>query len=125
MFGAVAEAQQPKKMPRIGFLVNTGPDAPNVEPFLKGLRDLGYIEGKNILIDYRYLTAPDHAPKLVKELLQLKLDVFVSGASPAIRIAKEATSTTPIVMVIQQDPSRSNLSTASPVQTATSRGLPY
>ena len=104
MFGAVAEAQQPKKMPRIGFLVNTGPDAPNVEPFLKGLRDLGYIEGKNILIEYRYLTAPDHAPKLVKELLQLKLDVFVSGASPAIRIAKEATSTTPIVMVIQQDP---------------------
>ena len=99
-----AEAQQPKKVPRIGFLVNTGPDAPNVEPFLKGLRDLGYIEGKNILIEYRYMVAPDQASKLVKELLQLKVDVFVSGASPAIRIAKEATSTTPIVMVIQQDP---------------------
>jgi putative ABC transport system substrate-binding protein len=98
------QAQQPKKVPRIGFLVNTGPDAPNVEPFQKGLRDLGYIEGKNILIEYRYLTAPDQASTLVKELLQLKVDVFVSGASPAIRIAKETTSTTPLVMVIQQDP---------------------
>jgi putative ABC transport system substrate-binding protein len=100
----LADAQQPKKIPRIGFLVNAGPEAPNIEPFLKGLRELGYIEGKTILIDYRYMVAPDQASNLVKELLHLKPDVFVSGASPAIRIAKETTSTTPIVMVIQQDP---------------------
>ena len=99
-----AESQQPKKVPRIGFLANTGPDAPNVEPFRKGLRDLGYIEGNNIHIEYRYIDAPDHIPSLVKELLQLKVDVFISGTSPAIRIAKQETSTIPIVMVIQQDP---------------------
>jgi putative ABC transport system substrate-binding protein len=102
--GARAEAQQPKKVPRIGFLANTGPDAPNIEPFRKGLRDLGYIEGNNIQIEYRYVDAPDHIPNLVKELLQLKVDVFISGTSPAIRIAKQETSTIPIVMVIQQDP---------------------
>jgi len=101
--GAVAQAQ-PKKVPRIGFLVNTGPDAPNIEPFRKGLRELGYIEGNNIQIEYRYIDAPDHIPSLVKELLQLKVDVFISGTSPAIRIAKQETSTIPIVMVIQQDP---------------------
>jgi ABC-type uncharacterized transport system substrate-binding protein len=100
----LADAQKPGKIPRIGFLVNTGPDAPNVEPFRKGLRDLGYIEGKNIQIEYRYIDTPDHTPSLVKELLRLKIDVFVSGASPAIRIAKQETSTIPIVMVIQQDP---------------------
>ena len=99
-----AQAQQPKKVPRIGFLVNTGPDAPNVEPFRKGLRELGYIEGNNIQIEYRYVDAADHIPSLVKELLQLKVDVFISGTSPAIRIAKQETSTIPIVMVIQQDP---------------------
>jgi putative ABC transport system substrate-binding protein len=99
-----AQAQQAGKVPRIGFLVNIGPDAPNIEPFRKGLRELGYIEGNNILIEYRYIDAPDQTPSLVKELLQLKVDVFVSGASPAIRIAKQATSTIPIVMVIQQDP---------------------
>jgi putative tryptophan/tyrosine transport system substrate-binding protein len=102
--GARAEAQQPKKVPRIGFLVNTGPDAPNIEPFRKGLRELGYIEGNNIQIEYRYVDAPDAIPRLVKELLQLKVDVFISGTSPAIRIAKRETSTIPIVMVIQQDP---------------------
>jgi ABC-type uncharacterized transport system substrate-binding protein len=101
---SAVEAQQPKKVPRIGFLVNTGPDAPNVEPFRKGLGDLGYIEGKNIQIEYRYIDTPDHTPSLVKELLRLKIDVFVSGTSPAIRIAKQETSTIPIVMVIQQDP---------------------
>lgn len=100
----VADAQQPGKVPRIGFLVNTGPDAPNIEPFRKGLRELGYIEGNNIQIAYRYIDTPDHTPSLVRDLLRLKVDVFVSGASPAIRIAKQETSTIPIVMVIQQDP---------------------
>jgi ABC-type uncharacterized transport system substrate-binding protein len=102
-FSAYAQ-QQVKKIPRIGFLVNIGPDAPNIEPFRKGLRELGYVEGNNIQIEYRYMDAPDDTSRLVKELLQLKVDVLVSGASPAIRIAKQATSTVPIVMVIQQDP---------------------
>jgi putative ABC transport system substrate-binding protein len=101
---SAVEAQQPKKVPRIGFLANTGPDAPNVEPFRKGLRELGYIEGNNIQIEYRYVDTPDHIPSLVKELLQLKVDVFISGTSPAIRIAKQETKTIPIIMVIQQDP---------------------
>jgi putative ABC transport system substrate-binding protein len=100
----LADAQKPGKIPRIGFLVNTGPDAPNVEPFRRGLRDLGYIEGNNIQIEYRYIDTPDHTPSLVKELLQQKVDVFISGTSSAIRIAKQETSTIPIVMVIQQDP---------------------
>jgi ABC-type uncharacterized transport system substrate-binding protein len=101
---SLVQAQQPKKVPRIGFLVNTGPDAPNIEPFRKGLRELGYIEGNTIQIEYRYIDAPDHIPSLVKELLQLKVDVFISGTSPAIRIAKQETKTIPIIMVIQQDP---------------------
>ena len=102
-----AEAQQPKRVPRIGFLA--GGDAihhlPNVEAFRQGLRDLGYIEGKNILVEYRYAGGKqDPIPSLVAELVQLKVDVLVSGVFPAIRAAKQATKTIPIVMVTSQDP---------------------
>ena len=106
----IAEAQQPKKIPRIGYLSRRGeptpttPD-PNAEAFRKGLRDLGYIEGKNILIEFRYAEGQaDRLPVLVAELVQLKVDVFVSGNMPGIRVAKQATQSIPIVMAITGDP---------------------
>ena len=103
-----AEAQQPKKVPRIGFVTASGdPNSPGprVAAFRQGLRDLGYIEGKNILVEYRYVEGkPDRIPSLVAELVQLKVDVLVVEAQPAIRAAKQATKTIPIVMVTTQDP---------------------
>ena len=103
-----AAAQQPKKIPRIGYLSASG-DAKNpgplVEAFRQGLRDLGYIETKNILVEYRYLEGKSEAtPGLVGELVQLKVDVLVLGPQPAIRAAKQATKSIPIVMVTSQDP---------------------
>jgi ABC-type uncharacterized transport system substrate-binding protein len=103
-----ASAQQPKKIPRIGYLSGSGdPSTPNpyIEAFRQGLRDLGYTEGKNILVEYRYAGGmEDRHPSLVAELLQLKVDVLVSPAAPAIHAAKQATKTIPIVMVTPVDP---------------------
>ena len=108
--GVVAQAQQPKKVPRIGFLSGRGaptpttPD-PTAAAFQQGLRDLGYTEGKNILVEYRYAEGTqDRWPGLVAELVQLKVDVLVSPVGAAIRAAKQATSTIPIVMMITADP---------------------
>ena len=105
---SLAQAQQAKKVPRIGY-VSTSDDpntpAPQVEAFRQGLRDLGYIEGKNILVDYRYAEGmSDRAPSLVAELVQLKVDVVVVTNPPSIRAAKEATKSIPIVMVTTADP---------------------
>jgi putative tryptophan/tyrosine transport system substrate-binding protein len=104
----VLEAQQAGKVPRIGYLDSTGDPKtpqPSVEAFRQGLRDLGYIEGKNILVEYRYAEGmTDRMPSLVAELVQLKVDVVVVSALPAIRAAKQATKTIPIVMVTTQDP---------------------
>ena len=73
----LAEAQQPTKIPRIGFV--TG-GLTQIEAFRRGLRDLGYIEGKNILIEYRYLGGKrDRIPSLVAELVELKVDVLVAS----------------------------------------------
>ena len=105
---AGAEAQQAKKVPRIGYLSGAGDPSnpgPNVEAFRRGLQELGYIEGKNILVEYRYIEGKrDRVPSLVAELVQLKVDVLVSPNLPAIRAAKQATKTIPIVMVINWDP---------------------
>jgi putative ABC transport system substrate-binding protein len=102
------EAQQPTKVPRIGYLSGAGDPSnpgPNVEAFRRGLQELGYIEGKNILVEYRYIEGKrDRVPSLVAELVQLKVDVLVSPNLPAIRAAKQATKTIPIVMVINWDP---------------------
>jgi putative ABC transport system substrate-binding protein len=105
-----AEAQQPRNIPRIGYLSRRGeptltnPD-PNATAFRRGLRDLGYVEGKNILIDFRYAEGKaDRFPSMIAELLQLKVDILVSGTSQAIRVAKQATQTIPIVMAITGDP---------------------
>ena len=105
---ASAEAQQPKKVPRIGYLSPSGDPStprPPVEAFRQGLRELGYIEGKNILVEYRYAEGKqDRIPSLVAELVQLKVDVLVVTSLPAIRAAKQATKTIPIVMVTTVDP---------------------
>jgi putative ABC transport system substrate-binding protein len=106
----LAEAQQPGKIPRIGFLsgrsqpTSTAPD-PTADILRQGLRDLGYLEGKNILIEYRYAAGmQDRWSSLVAELVQLRVDVIVSPVGAAIRAAKEATKTIPIVMMITGDP---------------------
>jgi putative ABC transport system substrate-binding protein len=101
---STAGAQQPARIPRIGYLSGTGdPNTPGlqVEAFRQGLRDLGYIEGKNILAEYRYVEGKvDSIPSLVAELMQLKVDVFISGNAVAIRAVKQATKMIPIVMVV-------------------------
>src|SRR5262245_43034275 len=97
-----AEAQQPKKVPRIGFTVNN--PGTQVETFRRELRDLGYVEGKNILIEYRYIEGDKGIPSLVAELLQLNVDILVATSPPTIRAAKQATKTIPIVIVTPQDP---------------------
>ena len=78
----LAEAQQPKKVPRIGYVSGSGdPKTPGyqVEAFRQGLHDLGYIEGKNIVVEYRYIEGGlDSVPGLVAELVRLKVDVLVA-----------------------------------------------
>src|SRR5206468_2671687 len=104
--GFSAQAQQPKKVPRIGFVTSgdSSTPSPNLEAFRQGLRNLGYIEGKNFVIEYRGAEGKlDRIPGLVAELVQLKVDVLVSGTLPAIRAAKEATKAIPIVMVTAQN----------------------
>jgi putative tryptophan/tyrosine transport system substrate-binding protein len=104
----IAEAQAQAKIPRIGYVSGTG-DASNPGPYIEalrqGLRDLGYNEGKNFLIEYRGAEGkPDRMASLAAELVQLKVDVLVLPTSLAIRAAKQATETIPIVMVTQVDP---------------------
>ena len=97
-----AEAQQAAKIPRIGFM--TGNADARAEAFLQALQDLGYIEGKSILVEQRYFTERGQVPALVAELVHLKVDLLVVRAQPTIRAAKQATKTIPIVMVTTQDP---------------------
>jgi ABC-type uncharacterized transport system substrate-binding protein len=102
-----AQAQQPKKVPRIGFLLATfaSVQESRLEAFRQGLRDLGYIEGQNITIEYRWAEGKlDRLPDLAAELARLKVDVIVTGGPTATRPAKEATSTIPIVMTQDADP---------------------
>ena len=102
-----AEAQQPKRVPRIGY-VDAGSPATTghrAEAFMQGLRQLGYVDGRNIVIEYRWAEGKlDRLPGFVAELVHAKVDVIVSSATPAIRIAKEQTATIPIVMAGVTDP---------------------
>jgi putative ABC transport system substrate-binding protein len=102
------QAQQPAKIPRIGYAASGGNiNNPGfiVESFRRGLQDLGYVEGKNIIVEYRYPgTNPDEATGLVAEFTQLKVDVLVSSSAAVIRAAKQATKTIPIVMIASFDP---------------------
>src|SRR5215470_14879837 len=100
---ASAQAQQPKKVPRIGYLTGIG-SAPN-EAFLQGLRDLGYVEGKNILIEFRTTGGKiERQPELAAELVRLKVDVIVADTAGEVTAAKNATATIPIVMRSVADP---------------------
>jgi ABC-type uncharacterized transport system substrate-binding protein len=101
--GAVVEAQQPKKVPRIGYLSGVDParESTRSEAIRLALRELGYVEGQNIAIEYRYAEGKrDRFPELAGELVRLKVDIIVgpSGSAP-IRAAKNATKTIPIVMM--------------------------
>ena len=104
--GARAEAQQPTKVPRIGYLSSSsGAESARSEAFRQGLRELGYVVGKNIVIEWRYPEGkPDRARMLATELVRLKVDVIVTTGSGATRAAKEATSTIPIIMAQDPDP---------------------
>ena len=102
-----ADAEQPKEVPRIGWLgAGSSPSQlPRTEAFRRGLRDLGYVEGKSIVIEWRYAEGkPDRLPALAAELVHLKVDIIVTGGISATRAAKEATSTIPIVMTQDSDP---------------------
>jgi ABC-type uncharacterized transport system substrate-binding protein len=103
----VADAQQPEKISRIGYLTGAFPSgvSARVEAFRLGLREAGYIEGENILIEYRYGEGkPERLPALAADLVRLKVAVIVSTGAAATRPAKVATSTIPIVMAQDSDP---------------------
>ena len=103
----LAEAQQAKKVPRIGFLGSTAPSSVSarVEAFRQGLKELGYVEGKNIAIEYRFGEGKeDRLPNLAAELVRLKVDVIVTAGPASTRSTKEANVTIPIVMGFDNEP---------------------
>jgi putative tryptophan/tyrosine transport system substrate-binding protein len=105
--GTVAEAQQPTKVPRIGFLITSSPYtiSARLEAFQQGLRELGYVDGKNIVVEYRYAEGKiDRLLSLAAELVRLNVNVIITNGSPPTSAAKEATSTIPIVMTQDADP---------------------
>src|SRR5262245_3488294 len=101
-----AQGQQPKKVPRIGYLAASSvTDLARIDAFRRGLRELGYEEGKNIVIEHRYAEGKrDRLPALAAELVLLKVDVIFTGGANATHAAKKATSTIPIVMAQSGDP---------------------
>ena len=110
--GVIAEAQQPAKIPRIGILLAASASffSARVEAFRQRLRELGYVEGKNIVIEYRYAEGKlERLPDLAAELVRLKVDVIVTAASPGILAAKKASATIPIVFAAAGDPVGSGL----------------
>ena len=109
-----ARAQQAAKVYRLGLLGGSPPNSPGGrrawEGFFQGMRELGYVEGQNILVEGRfYGDHTERLPALAAELVQLKVDVIVAGAAPAPEAAQRATSTIPIVMAIHSDPVGSGL----------------
>jgi putative tryptophan/tyrosine transport system substrate-binding protein len=102
-----SEAQQPAKIPLIGFQLDAPASAmtARTEAFRQGLRELGYIEGKNIIIEWRSAEGkPERRSELAAELVRLKVDAIVSAGPTVTRVVKEATSTIPIVMAQDTDP---------------------
>jgi ABC-type uncharacterized transport system substrate-binding protein len=105
--GAVAQAQQPKKISTIGYLSSASAASTlfRTEPFQRGLQALGYVEGKNIVIEYRYAEGKvNRLPALAAELVHLKVDVIVTAGPVNTRAAKQATNTILIVMTQDPDP---------------------
>src|SRR5215470_11648672 len=110
-----AQAQQPTRIPHIGILTTFSPSvvSARIEGFRQGLRELGYVEGKNIVIEWRSAGGNnDRLPVLAAELVGLKVDVIVSPGPTATRAFKEATSTIPVVMAQDTDPVGSGSSPA-------------
>src|SRR5713226_4283469 len=106
-----AEAQQAAKVPRIGYLAGDLAASPHLhEAFRQGLRDLGYVEGRNVVIEYRDAEGKsERFPALAAELVALKVDVILAGGTPAALAAKQATKTIPIVVTSAADPVTSAL----------------
>src|SRR5947208_4895755 len=108
----LVEAQQPRKVPRIGFLSPFSPSAIAIwlQAFRQGLHDLGWVEGKNISVEYRYAEGRnDRLPDLAADLVRLKVDIIVTAVTPDALAAKNATRTIPIVMAAAGDPVASGL----------------
>ena len=106
----IAGAQQPAKIPRVGILFIGGRDQPHLEAFKQGLRERGYTEGKNIVLDYRYAEGNvDRLPSLAAELVQLKVDVIVTTSGNSARAARQATRAIPIVLTTGADPVKTGL----------------
>ena len=102
-----SQAQPAAHVPRLGLLIPSSfaAAASRIEAFRQGMRELGYVEGKNIVIEWRYAELKfDRLPDLAAELARLKVDIIVTGGPPATRAAKEATITIPIVMEQDSDP---------------------
>ena len=112
VLGVIADAQQAKKVPRIGFLSfgSASSMADRVDAVRQGLREHGYIEGRNIFLEHRYAEGNQNRLRdFAAELVSLKVDAVVSGGSIATRSAKEATSTIPIIMAYDSDPVESGI----------------
>jgi putative ABC transport system substrate-binding protein len=109
VLGITTEAQQLKTIPRIGYLTILAGPSDRDGAFRQGLKDLGYVEGKNIIVEYRYANGTDRLAEMAAELVRLKLDVFVAEATPAVQAMKNATATAPIVMAAVADPVGSGL----------------
>ena len=101
----LAHAQKQASIPRIGVLLLGAPPNANLDAFIQGLRELGYVEGKNILIEYRFAEGKaDRLPELARELVRLKVAAIFTAGTPAIFALKEATKTIPIVFFSTSDP---------------------
>ena len=100
-----AQAQQTGKIPRIGYISGSPPNSERTDAFRLGLRELGHVEGKNIVIEWRSAEGKlDRLPALAADLVRLKVDMIVTPGATSTRAAKEATSTIPIVMTQDPDP---------------------
>jgi putative ABC transport system substrate-binding protein len=102
-----AKAQRAQKMPRIGFIVTANRNVAEhiVRAFDEGMRELGYVEGRSVVIERRFADGkPERLSALAAELVQLKVDIIVTGANPVIDAVKKATATIPVVMGVSRDP---------------------
>jgi putative ABC transport system substrate-binding protein len=101
---SLAQAQQAKKVPRIGYLSLAAKPSPRDEAFVQGLRELGWVDGQNIAIDYRWAASKaENLAALANELVALKMDLIAATSTPAVAAAKNATKTIPIVMIAVAD----------------------
>ena len=111
----IANAQQPQKVPRIAFLLGGSSSfySARIDPFKQGLKELGYVDGKNIAIEYRYAEGKaDRLLDLAAELVRLKVDVILATATPSVLAVKKASATIPIVLMGVGDPVASGLVTS-------------